>query len=157
MIDVRAIEPGDRRAVAQFLTLTTGTTVVVHGVAYDATALPGLIVERNGEIDGLLTYHQQGNDFEVVTLHAAERQTGVGTALLAAATDIARQAGAQRLWLVTTNDNVDALRFYQRRGLRIIAVTPGAADQSRKQKPTIPATGDYGIPLHDELTLELIL
>ncbi|MFI5732577.1 GNAT family N-acetyltransferase [Kribbella sp. NPDC051587] len=157
MIDVRPIGPDDRRAVAQFLTLNGGTTVIGHGVTYDATALPGLIVERVGEIDGLLTYDVQGDDFEVVTLHAAERRTGVGTALLSAAIELARKAGAKRLWLITTNDNVDALRFYQRRGLRIIGVAPGAVDESRKVKPTIPETGDYGIPPRDELTLELPL
>ncbi|GAB3933987.1 GNAT family N-acetyltransferase [Kribbella albertanoniae] len=147
MIEVRAIAPGDERAVAQFLDLAgSGTTVVVHGITFDATTLPGLIVERNGEIDGLLTYGIQGDDFEVVTLQAAERRTGVGAALLAAATEIARKAAERRLWLVTTNDNVDALRFYQRRGLRMVAVAAGAVDQSRKVKPTIPEVGDYGIP-----------
>ncbi|MFC9687399.1 GNAT family N-acetyltransferase [Kribbella sp. NPDC056951] len=157
MTAVRAIGPDDQRAVSQFLAVAgSGTTVVVHGTTFDATTLPGLIVERDGEIDGLLTYDVQGEDFEVVTLHAAERQTGVGTALLQAATEIARESGARRLWLVTTNDNVDALRFYQRRGLRLVAVASGAVDESRKLKPTIPLVGDYGIPLRDELTLELV-
>ncbi|WP_215909533.1 hypothetical protein [Streptacidiphilus fuscans] len=58
-------------------------------------------------------------------------------------------------WLVTTNDNLDALRFYQRRGLRIVGVAPGAVDAARRFKPSIPVTGEYGIPLRDELTLEL--
>ena len=68
-----------------------------------------------------------------------------------------RAAGLRRVWLVTTNDNLDALRFYQRRGLRIAAVHPGAVDRSRAVKPTIPLVDAYGIPLRDELIMELRL
>jgi hypothetical protein len=57
--------------------------------------------------------------------------------------------------LTTTNDNVDALRFYQRRGFRLAELRPGAVDRSRQEKPQIPRTGDYGIPLHDEIDLTL--
>ncbi|MGH3646211.1 MAG: GNAT family N-acetyltransferase [Micromonosporaceae bacterium] len=86
---------------------------------------------------------------------AVVRHSGVGSALLAAAVGLAREAGLTRIWLVTTNDNLDALRFCQRRGLRLIAVAPGAVDAARALKPEIPLTGAYGIPLRDELTLEL--
>lgn len=77
--------------------------------------------------------------------------------LLASAAEVTKQAGMRRLWLVTTNDNLDALRFYQRRGLRIVDVAPGAVDAARAVKPSTPLTGEYGIPLRDELTLELSL
>jgi hypothetical protein len=59
--------------------------------------------------------------------------------------------------LITTNDNLDAIRFYQRRDMRIAAVAPGAADEARRIKPSIPEIGDYGIPIRDEITLEIIL
>src|SRR5439155_8963 len=82
----------------------------------------------------------------------------VGTALLAEAGLTAAAAGCTRLWLITTNDNVDALRFSQRRGFRLAALYPGAVDDSRARlKPEIPPVGDYGIPLRDELELELRL
>jgi hypothetical protein len=62
---------------------------------------------------------------------------------------------AQRVWLVTTNDNLDALRFYQRRGFRIAQVRPGAVDETRKTlKPSIAEVGDFGIPIRDEIVLE---
>jgi ribosomal protein S18 acetylase RimI-like enzyme len=80
---------------------------------------------------------------------------GVGTALLAAANAAAYAAGCSTLWLVTTNDNLDALRFYQRRGFRVRAVRPGAVDDARATlKPEISSTGAYGIPLRDEIELE---
>jgi acetolactate synthase regulatory subunit len=63
--------------------------------------------------------------------------------------------GLVRLSLPTTNDNTDVLRFYQRRGFRIVAVCPGTADQARVVKPQIPLVGQHGIEIYDELELEL--
>ena len=95
---------------------------------------------------------------ELLTLHAATRLSGIGSALVAVVVDTARAAACRRLWVVTTNDNVDALRFYQRRGFRISSVRPGAVDTSRERlKPEIPLVGNFGIPLRDEIELELDL
>jgi GNAT superfamily N-acetyltransferase len=96
-----------------------------------------------------------GDALEVVSIAAATPGDGVGTALLDAVVAEARAAGSRRVWLVTTNDNLRALRFYQRRGLRIVGVDPGAVDRARRMKPSIPTVGDDGIPIHDELRLEL--
>ncbi|TCM51803.1 ribosomal protein S18 acetylase RimI-like enzyme [Kribbella sp. VKM Ac-2568] len=155
---VRAATDADSEAIVEVLTATWGGTIAVaHGIAYDAATLPALVAEQDGRIVGLLTYTIVDDELEVVTIDAPVRHLGVGGALIGAAADVARQAGAQRLWLITTNDNLDALRFYQRRGLRIVGVSPGAVDASRVVKPSIPLTGAYDIPLHDELTLELRL
>ena len=60
--------------------------------------------------------------------------------------------------MVTTNDNLDALRFYQRRGFRLDRLRPGAVDVSRDTlKPEIPRTGEHGIPLRDEVELVMSL
>jgi ribosomal protein S18 acetylase RimI-like enzyme len=117
-----------------------------------------LVAEVEGAPAGLLTYVQADEEWEVLTLHAVDQWRGAGTALLAAVANLARAAGARRLWLITTNDNVDALRFYQRRGLRIRAVRPGAIDDARRSlKPDIGERGEYGIPLRDEIELEIEL
>ena len=129
--------------------------MVVHGRVYDAAELPALLAERDGTVVGLLTYTVEDRALEVVSLDAITPRGGVGTALLAGAAELARKVGAQRLWLVTTNDNLDALRFYQRRGMRIVSVAAGALDAARALKPSIPLIGEYGIALRDELTLEL--
>jgi ribosomal protein S18 acetylase RimI-like enzyme len=79
----------------------------------------------------------------------------VGSGLLRLAEQVASERGCRRLWLITTNDNVDALRFYQRRGFRLAALHRGAVDDSRARlKPEIPTVGDHGIPLRDELELD---
>jgi GNAT superfamily N-acetyltransferase len=76
---------------------------------------------------------------------------------LEAAADLARARGCNRLWLITTNDNLRALRMYQRRGLRLAALHPGALDRTRELKPWVPQIGADGIPLRDELELEMRL
>lgn len=74
--------------------------------------------------------------------------------LLDALLEAARRGGCRRLWLITTNDNLNALRFYQRRGWRLVAVHAGAVDEARKVKPQISVIGEDGIPIHDEIELE---
>jgi hypothetical protein len=77
---------------------------------------------------------------------------------VAAARSVAAAHACRRIWVLTTNDNVDALRFYQRRGFRLGALRPGAVDEARRtRKPEIPEIGDHGIPLRDEIELELLL
>jgi N-acetylglutamate synthase-like GNAT family acetyltransferase len=159
VLSVREASADDRETVVGLLAGSWGeTTLLAHGVAYDAALLPALLAERDGKVAGLLTYTvDEGEGLEIVTLDAVERRSGAGTALLASAVDVARAVGTRRIWLVTTNDNLDALRFYQRRGLRIVGVAPGAVDESRTRKPSIPLVGEHGIEIHDELTLELRL
>ncbi|HEX5203586.1 MAG TPA: GNAT family N-acetyltransferase [Actinoplanes sp.] len=151
---VRHAGPEDRGRITEVLLRSWGsTTVVAHGVRYDAADLPALVAERAGRVAGILTYAIGVDGFEVVTLDAVERYAGVGTALLDAASEVASANGLERIWLITTNDNVDALRFYQRRGMRIVGVNPGAVDEARMLKPAIPLAGAHGIEIHDEIVL----
>ncbi|MEW5718069.1 MAG: GNAT family N-acetyltransferase, partial [Chloroflexota bacterium] len=82
---------------------------------------------------------------------------GIGSALIDAVKLRARQAGCKRLWLITTNDNLTALRFYQKRGFTLAALHRNALEESRKIKPEIPLVGEHGIPLRDEIELEMML
>ena len=129
--------------------------VAVHRSVLRPAELPGFIAERSGRVIGLLTYQVQGDVLEIVTLNAIERRVGIGTMLIEAVADAARHFRCREVRLTTTNYNVDALRFYQRRGFRLAELRPGAVDHSRLEKPQIPRTGDYGIPLHDEIDLTL--
>lgn len=155
-IQVRPAEAHDRADVAALHDREWGGPyVVVHDTRYDLRELPTLVaVDGAGEFAGALVYRLADDGLEVVSLAATGQGRGAGSALLAAAEAVALAAGADRLWLVTTNDNLAALRFYQRRGLRLVAVDAGAVDRARALKPTIPLIGADGIPLHDELVLE---
>jgi GNAT superfamily N-acetyltransferase len=128
------------------------------GQLLDPSHHPALLAEADdGHLLGMLTYAPAPGweQCEILTLHATEQWHGVGTALIEAVEQLAARHGCARLWVITTNDNVDALRFYQRRGFRLAAVHRGAVDDSRSRlKPDIPVVGAYGIPLRDELELE---
>ena len=112
---------------------------------------------RVGERVGLITYHIEQESCEIVTLNSVQGSMGVGTALIDVVRYVARYSGCRRLWLVTTNDNLNALRFYQKRGFVLVAVHRNALEVSRKLKPEIPLVGMDGIPLRDEIELEMIV
>jgi ribosomal protein S18 acetylase RimI-like enzyme len=128
--------------------------VVAHGTVYRPAELPGFVAEDAGQIVGLLTYHVEGDACEIVTLDSQREGQGIGTALIEAARSAARAAGCRRLWLITTNDNTAALRFYQKRGFVLAALHRDAVAASRAIKPEIPFIGNDGIPIRDEVELE---
>jgi len=134
-----------------------GLTMVSRGVLYDMRAFPGAVAWLEGARAGLAIYRLDGAECEVMSLNSLVEGAGIGTALLEAVMDTARAAGCQRVFLITTNDNTPALRFYQRRGFRLVALRPGALNAARQLKPDIPAVGLDGIPLRDELELERAL
>ena len=131
--------------------------VVAHGVTFVPSALPGFAAMVGQDRQGAITYHIADQQCEIVTLDSLHSGRGVGTALIEAVKSVAREAGCRRLWLITTNDNLHALGFYQRRGFSLVQINRNALDRSRQLKPTIPQTGVDGIPLRDELELEILL
>ena len=158
IVDVVPSRPEHRTEVEDFLRTFNALRVARRGALVDALDHPAVLAWSEGELRGVATYVVDGEECELLTLHATTRLSGVGSALLAAVQEIAADRGCRLLWVVTTNDNVEALRFYQRRGFRLTQVRPGAVDSSRAQlKPEIPTAGEHGIPLRDELELELEL
>lgn len=146
--------PADRSAVEAFLAGHNSLRVARRGELVSALHHPALLAKRGDELVGVATYVIDADNCELLTLHASRQFEGIGTALVTAVERVARQSGCRHLWLVTTNDNVDALRFYQRRGFRLTALRPRAVTFSRQAlKPEIPGTGSYGIELRDELEL----
>ena len=128
--------------------------VARFGELLDPLDYSALVVDDNGRVAGLLTYIIDSDRCEILTLHVDSKLLGTGSRLLAALEEIARSKGCGHLMVVTTNDNLEALRFYQRRGFFLVALHEGAVDKSRTRlKPEIPKLGDHGIPLRDELEL----
>jgi len=156
-VTVRPREEADRPAALAFLAEHNSARVARRGELLEPLDHPALLAEAYGGILGILTY-VPGPDWEqceVLTLHVTGQWHGVGTALIEAVEQLAAGHGCTRLWLITTNDNVDALRFYQRRGYELAAVHRRAVDDSRSRlKPEIPVAGAYGIPIRDEIELE---
>jgi GNAT superfamily N-acetyltransferase len=156
-VKVRPREAADQAAAEAFLARHYSLRAARLGELVHPLDHPAFVAETAGQLLGMLTY-VPGRDWqqcEILTLHADQQWRGAGTALVEAAAQLARRQGCTRLWVITTNDNVNALRFYQRRGFCLVRVHRGAVDRSRASlKPEIPAVGAYGIPLRDEIELE---
>jgi ribosomal protein S18 acetylase RimI-like enzyme len=155
---IRPVKDSDRAWVANFIARQWGAEIVIaYGVVFHASKLPGFVALRGDEKLGLVTYNIDDRACEIITLNSLQPGIGIGAALIDAVKAHARQAGCQRLFLMTANDNIDALRFYQKRGFVLVAVHRNAAEQARKLKPQIPFIGEHGIPLRDEIELEMML
>lgn len=147
-----------RAQVADLTRTKWGSDLVVsRGRSWYPAQLPGFLARVNEETAGLVTYHIEAEQCEVVTLHSWVENIGIGTSLLKEVTQCAAEARCRRVWLITTNDNLHALGFYQKRGFRMVAVYPNALAVSRQLKPEIPLIGFDNIPLRDEIELELPL
>lgn len=143
---------------ADLLRQAWGSNLVVsRGRLHNALLLPGFVAVLDDRPMGLVTYCLAKGECELVTINSLRPGEGIGSALLQAVKRVARQAGCRRLWLVTTNDNLEALRFYQVNGFELVAVHRNALEASRRLKPQIPQVGKHGIPLRDELELEFVL
>jgi ribosomal protein S18 acetylase RimI-like enzyme len=155
---VRELEALDAEWARDFLTRVAGASrMVSRGRLHECHLLPGFYTEDDGRRTALLTFRIDAAAMEVVSLYtdSGDRGRGYGTALLRAASERARREGCARLWLVTTNDNLPAQRFYRARGMRVAAIHEGAVDAARRDlKPEIPLHGVGGVPIHDEIEFE---
>lgn len=157
-LEIRPVETRDREWVARFIASQWGAAhLVTRGRVHSGDTLPGFLAWEDGSRLGLVTYRIDGNECEIISLNTIRENLGIGSALLDAVKETAIAGDCRRLWLITTNDNLHALRFYQRRGWHLVALYPNALEQSRRLKPEIPSIGLDGIPLRDEIELELPL
>ncbi len=155
---IRPLTPADCDWVSRVMVTEWGAEIVVaHGEVFRPADLPGFAAFIGEGPVGLLTYNIAGNECEIVTLDSWREGLGVGTALIEAARQAAGRAGCGRLFLVTTNNNTHALHFYQKRGFVISAVRINAIAESRKLKPQIPFRDKDGLPIRDEIELEIPL
>jgi ubiquinone/menaquinone biosynthesis C-methylase UbiE/N-acetylglutamate synthase-like GNAT family acetyltransferase len=155
---IRPLEDDERDWVKQLMVEHWGSeTAIAHNTVYQPSELSGFVAVREERKVGLVTYTIKNDNCEIVTLNSLQPNIGIGAALIDAVKTTARAAQCKRLWLITTNDNLHALKFYQKQGFEVAAVHRGAVNESRKIKPEIPPVGNDGIPLRDEFELELIL
>ena len=131
--------------------------MVVRGRVFRPDDLEGFIAVDGAEWVGLVTFYFEASVCEIMSLDSLRPGLGIGTSLIKVVEEVARQTGCQTLRLVTTNDNTHALRFYQKLGFELVALRRQAVNESRKIKPSISALGLDGIPIRDEIELELRL
>ena len=157
-MDIRWIDPASRERINALIVRQWYTMqMVVHGESIDLGSADGYYACEGDEIVGLITYRTAGNEMEILSLDSFQEGRGIGTGLLETVVAEARETGIRRIMLVTTNDNLAALRFYQKRGFDMCRFCRNALDQARKIKSEIPLTGMDGIPLKHEIELEMVL
>lgn len=128
--------------------------MVTKGQKHNFEDLDGFVAIDNDKIVGVLTFKKSNTEVEIISLDSFMENIGIGTTLLNKIMDFAKHNFIKRMWLITTNDNLNALKFYQKRNWTITAIHKDAVIEARKIKPTIPMTGYYDIPLRHEIELE---
>jgi GNAT superfamily N-acetyltransferase len=154
---IRPVNSNDGDWIARFITERWAAEfIAAHGQVYHCKDLPGFVAVWREEKVGLATYTIVGDECEIVSLDSLRPGLGIGTGLIDAVKAAAVESGCKRIWLVTTNDNMNALRFYQKRGFVLVKILRNSLEFARKLKP-VPLIGAEGIPLRDEIELEMVL
>ena len=158
MFSIARLTESDQPTLKQFWKEHWGADfMVVHGKVFKTDELDGFAALDGQEWLGVVTFCCEGLSCEILSLDSLRPGSGIGTALLKVAIQAARLAGSRTVRLTTTNDNTAALRFYQKFGFELAALHRQAVTESRRMKPSIPEIGIDGIPIRDEIELELHL
>ena len=158
MIEIQELDERFRAWARSLLEVEwAGPMMVSRGRLHDAGSLPGLVAFYDGQPAGLALNRLDGESCELVTMNSQKPGIGIGSALLTAVKKLALATGCDRLWLITTNDNTAAQRFYQQEGFELVALHREALADSRRLTPHIPLVGMDGIPIRDEIELAYFL
>lgn len=157
-MEYRRITKENRNQINRFIAEQwLSTEMVIRGKIVDMTTVDGLVVYDNDKIVALLTYVVDGDVCEITSLDSLMEGQGIGSSLIDRMLQIAEEYHCTRIRVITTNDNIHALRFYQKRGFDLVCIYRNALDISRQLKPQIPLTGENDIPLRHEIELEYVL
>ncbi|MFL0269353.1 GNAT family N-acetyltransferase [Candidatus Clostridium radicumherbarum] len=150
------ISTNNRKQINAFITEHWfSTKMIIRGEIVDMTKVDGIIAMNGDEIVGLLTYVMHDDTCEITSLDSLQEGNGIGTNLVNKVINIAKEKKCNRIIVVTTNDNINAIRFYQKRGFDMTRLYHNALDISRKLKPEIPLIGDNNILLRHEIEFEI--
>ena len=155
---IREIRQSDKPWILEYIKNYWGSNIIVsRRKRYSIEELYGFIAVHDNEYVGLVTLKVDNQACQIITMDAIIENIGIGTSLLEQVIEYAIEQECRKVWLITTNDNTPALRFYQTRGFRLKAVYCNEIEFSRKLKPEIPIYGIDSIPIRDEIELEYTL
>ena len=133
------------------------TEMVILGEIVDMTVVEGIAAMDGDEIVGLITYRVSGDTCEITSLDSLREGQGIGTTLLEKVIAIAKAHNCEKVGVVTTNDNIHANQFYQKRGFDLVRQLIDSISKARVLKPEIPLIGQNGIPIKHEFEFEMLL
>lgn len=151
---IREGEERDRPGITALFERDFGyTNIVSFGEEVVLAGAPALVAWMKGELAGALAYRLRPDTLLILALATDPmwQRSGVGGHLVAESEALARGRGLGSLRVSTTNDNLPALYFYQRRGFVVTEVVPGGLLGHIKGTA---AVGFGGIPLRDEIRME---
>lgn len=155
MVHIQKITPEMKEVIQDFMCENWGSSMMVsRGRVHHLEELPGFVALENDRIVGILTYEVIKNMYEIVSLNSFEERKGIGTKLVDCALQVAKENECKKVWLITTNDNMNALRFYQKRKFSMTNLYVGAVEEARKIKKEIPFIGYDNIAISHEIQLE---
>ena len=157
-MEIINISPENRKRINDFIrSQWFSTDMVVRGEVFDMTILDGFVAVESEKIIGLVTYEIISNECEIMSLDSLKEEQGIGTALVNRVIEVATKEKCIKIKLITTNDNINAIRFYQKRGFDMVHIYHNALEIARKIKPSIPMIGEFNIPIKHEIEFEMNL
>jgi GNAT superfamily N-acetyltransferase len=157
-ISLKPIRTEDKEWVIEFTRTQWASDIIIsRGKVHNVANLKGIIAYKGNTRVGIITYNIEEKNCEIITLNSLEENRGIGTLLLKEVEKIARSKRITRIWLITTNDNIMALQFYQKKSFNIKAIYPNIIREYRLLKPEIPIIAENGIEIRDEIELEKVL
>ena len=147
-----------RHAANAFLEDRWGTAeMIIRGEVIDLSKALGFMAVEGEKTVGLVTYYINDNVCEITSLDSILEGRGIGSELVKMAVDFAKENGCSKVVVETTNDNIKALRFYQKRGFDMVRLRHNSMDVTRRIRPGIPQKGKEGIPLRHNIEFEMHL
>ncbi|MBH0362297.1 GNAT family N-acetyltransferase [Bacillus toyonensis] len=155
MVHIKKITSTMKEKIRMFMCENWGSSLMVsRGKGHQLEELPGFVAFLDDRIIGIITYEVTGNLCEIVSLDSFQERKGIGTKLVDCVLQVAQEAQCQGVWLITTNDNMNALRFYQKRNFMMTNLYVNAVEEARKIKQEIPRIGYDNIPILNEIQME---
>lgn len=157
-MEMQKISAENKKQVMDFIqSHWFSSKMVVRGKLVDMTELEGFVVYEMNEIIGLITYKIIDNECEIISLDSLREKQGIGTLLVEQVIKVFIRKKCKKVKLVTTNDNMNAIRFYQTHGFDMVQIYRNSLEAARKLKPSIPKLGNFGIPMKHEIEFEKLL
>lgn len=159
MLIIRKVEKNDKQLIIDYLIREWGSTLIVlrEGEMFDLQNEEGFIVYDGDTVIGLITYRITGHICEILSINSNIKKHGLGTSLIEKVKECSQLNNCDLLRVITTNDNLSAIGFFQKRGFRLVKLYVNAMDYVRKVKPDVPLVGENNIPLNDELEFEMYI
>ena len=154
-IFLREIKSTDQEWIKKIsLDLWNSVEVVSQHKIYYTDKLSGILAIYQDTRAGLLLYSIDQPTLNIISLNTLYENIGIGSKLIERIEKIGIKKRLKKVRITTTNDNIDALRFYQAKGFQIINVNVDIMKKYRKLKPGLPKLGFYNIEIRDEFVLE---